>query len=275
MQTYYKILIAKIILKILSMFTLNLKINCKRNGLNWCLDLNEGIDLSIFIFGRFEYEIIKTIKDLKLDNKKNINIIDIGSNIGAQTLQMATCLKNTTIYSIEPTDFAFKKLLLNVNNNPVIKNKIYPSQVLLTDNSKLIPTKIHSSWNLTSKKKPHKKHRGFKKNIKNAKIMSFDQFIKRKKLQNVKLIKLDVDGAELKIFKSGKNFFKKNKPYIIMELAPYLYPEMGYNYIDLLNEIKSIGYKFYSIYPIKKILNINNFIKNINDASSKNILLSI
>ena len=59
MQTYYKILIAKIILKILSMFTLNLKINCKRNGLNWCLDLNEGIDLSIFIFGRFEYEIIK------------------------------------------------------------------------------------------------------------------------------------------------------------------------------------------------------------------------
>lgn len=275
MQTFYKIFIAKIILKILSMFALNLKINCKRNGLNWCLDLNEGIDLSIFIFGRFEYEIIKTIKDLKLDNKKNINIIDIGSNIGAQTLQMATHLKNATIYSIEPTNFAFKKLLLNVNSNPMIKKKIFPSQVLLTDNSKLIPTKIHSSWNLTSKKNPHKKHRGFKKNIKNAKIMSFDQFIKRKKLQNVKLIKLDVDGAELKIFKSGKNFFKKNKPYIIMELAPYLYPEMGYNYIDLLNEIKSIGYKFYSIYPIKKILNISIFIKNINDASSKNILLSI
>ena len=105
--------------------------------------------------------------------------------------------------------------------------------------------------------------------------MSFDQFIKRKEIQNVKLIKIDVDGAELKIFKSGKNFFKKNKPYIIMELAPYLYPELGYNYIDLLNEIKLIGYKFYSLYPIKKIPNINNFIKNINDGSSKNILLKI
>ena len=69
--------------------------------------------------------------------------------------------------------------------------------------------------------------------------------------------------------------FKKNKPYIIMELAPYLYPELGYNYIDLLNEIKLIGYKFYSLYPIKKIPNINNFIKNINDGSSKNILLKI
>ena len=275
MKTYYKILIAKIILKILSMFAFNLKINCKRNSLNWCLDLNEGIDLSIFIFGRFEYEIIKTIKDLKLDSKNNINIIDIGSNIGAQTLQIAMHLKNSTIYSIEPTNFAFKKLLLNLNSNPIIKKKIYANQVLLTDNRKSIPKKIHSSWNLTSKKNPHKKHGGYKKNIKNAKIMSFDQFIKRKKIQNVKMIKLDVDGAELKIFKSGKNFFKKNKPYIIMELAPYLYPELGYNYIDLLNEIKSIGYKIYSIYPVKKISNINNFTKNINNGSSKNILLRI
>jgi len=275
MQTYYKILIAKIILKILSIFTLNLKINCKRNGLNWCLDLNEGIDLSIFIFGRFEYEIIKTIKDLKLDNKQNINIIDIGSNIGAQTLQMATYLKNATIYSIEPTDFAFKKLLLNLNRNPIIKKRIHPNQVLLTDNTKLIPKKIYSSWNLISKKNSHKKHRGFKKFLKNAKIMSFDQFIRTKKIKNIKLIKLDVDGAELKIFKSGKNFFKQNKPYIIMELAPYLYTELGYNYIDLIKEIKLIGYKFYSIYPIKKILNIKNFINNIKDGSSKNILLRI
>ena len=60
-----------------------------------------------------------------------------------------------------------------------------------------------------------------------------------------------------------------------MELAPYLYPEFEYNYVDLLKEIKSIGYEFYSIYPIKKISNINNFIKNINNGSSKNILLKI
>jgi FkbM family methyltransferase len=275
MQTNYKILIAKTILKILSLFMFNLKIICKRNNLNWSLDLNEGIDLSIFIFGRFEYEIIKTIKDLKIDNKKNFSIIDVGSNIGAQTLQIALHLKNSTIYSIEPTDFAFKKLLINLNSNPNIKKRIYASQVLLTNNRKLIPKKIYSSWNLTSINNRHKKHGGFKKTIKNANIMSFDQFIKRKKIQNIKLIKLDVDGAELKILKSGRNFFKKNKPYIIMELAPYLYPEFEYSYVDLLKEIKSIGYEFYSIYPIKKISNINNFIKKIDKGSSKNILLKI
>lgn len=166
-------------------------------------------------------------------------------------------------------------MLLNLNSNPNIKKRIYPSQVLLTNNRKLVPKKIYSSWNLTSINNQHKKHGGFKKNIKNANIMSFDQFIKRKKIQNIKLIKLDVDGAELKILKSGRNFFKKNKPYIIMELAPYLYPEFEYNYVDLLKEIKSIGYKFYSINPIKKISNINNFIKNIDNGSSKNILLKI
>ena len=53
MKTKYKILIAKIIYRILKLFFINDRRKVSRNGINWFLELNEGIDLSIFLFGNF------------------------------------------------------------------------------------------------------------------------------------------------------------------------------------------------------------------------------
>ena len=84
-----------------------------RDKINWKLDLSEGIDLSIFLFGNFENELILMIE--KLSNKKEFDIIDIGANIGVHTLQFAKNYEKAKIYSIEPTLFAYEKLKINVD----------------------------------------------------------------------------------------------------------------------------------------------------------------
>ena len=43
MKTKHKILIAKIIFFIISLFRFKLKVNCRRNNINWNLDLSEAI----------------------------------------------------------------------------------------------------------------------------------------------------------------------------------------------------------------------------------------
>jgi len=53
MKTKNKVLIGGIISKIISFF-LSKKQFVKRNGISWQLDLSEGIDLSIFLFGSSE-----------------------------------------------------------------------------------------------------------------------------------------------------------------------------------------------------------------------------
>ena len=53
MQTKKKILIGGIISKIICFF-LSKRQFVKRNGISWQLDLTEGIDLSIFLFGSSE-----------------------------------------------------------------------------------------------------------------------------------------------------------------------------------------------------------------------------
>ena len=120
MKTKYKIVFAKILYLLIKIFVSKDNVIVKRNDINWHLQLNEGIDLSIFIFGNFEKSILKTSK--KLIGSRPIDIIDIGSNMGVHSLNFAINFKKSKVYSIEPTDFAFNKLLKNLSLNPSIKN---------------------------------------------------------------------------------------------------------------------------------------------------------
>ena len=119
MKTKYKIVFAKILYLLIKIFVSKDNVIVKRNDINWHLQLNEGIDLSIFIFGNFEKSILKTSK--KLIGSRPIDIIDIGSNMGVHSLNFAINFKKSKVYSIEPTDFAFNKLLKNLSLNPSIK----------------------------------------------------------------------------------------------------------------------------------------------------------
>jgi FkbM family methyltransferase len=268
MKTKHKILFAKIISNLITFIYKN-KVLTKRSGIYWSLNLNEGIDLSLFLFGKFENSILEVSK--YLIKNKNVDILDIGSNMGVHSLRLAKIFKNSIIYSIEPTDFAYKKLLKNVSLNNEIKN-IKTSQYFITAKN-IKPKKIYSSWELETRNKQHKKHYGTLKTTRYSEAISLDKFLKEKKIDKKILIKCDVDGNELEVFKSGKNFLKKHKPYIIMELAPYLYPEYGYNVNKLLNLLEEYNYKFYDAKNYSEIKNIYKYANNINDGSSENIFL--
>ena len=62
------------------------------------------------------------------------------------------------------------------------------------------------------------------------------------KLENVTLVKIDVDGYEIDVLKGGRDFFINQQPIIIMELAPYTLEERGKSLCDLLDVVKGMGY---------------------------------
>jgi len=204
MKTKYKILIAKIIYKFISIF-FKKKI-CKRNGIYWNLDLSEAIDLHIFIFGNFEPEIKNLAKQLNLD--KNKIILDIGANFGTQSLQFAKEFENTKIFSIEPTSFAFLKMKKNFDLNDKFSNNLTPLQLFMGAENQNLPKSIYSSWNLNQKDTKHEKHLGSKKETDKATIITLDNFVKIHNISKVDFIKLDVDGFEFSVLNGGLNFLK-------------------------------------------------------------------
>lgn len=270
MKTKQKIFLAKILFFFINFF-LPKQAVIKRNNIFWNLNFSEAIDLHILIFGNFEKEISECAKQLNLNNYKTI--IDIGANFGVQSLQFSKKFNNSKIFAIEPTSYAFRKLQKNLILNPDLSKNIHSFNLFIGSKNQQKPDSIYSSWNLESKKEKHPKHFGEKKDTKNAKIQTLDDFIHENSITNVDFIKLDVDGFEFYVLKGGYNFLRKKKPPIFMELAPYLYNEHGYSKDMLLELIKSLNYKFFDLNSLKEITEIDYKFANIKDGSSENVLL--
>src|ERR1700751_5151651 len=87
----------------------------ERNGIRYHLDLNEGIDFSIYLLGAFEPGTQKTLQKLA---KPGDVVFDIGANIGAHPLTIAQSVgRSGKVYAFEPADFAFAKLQRNLALN--------------------------------------------------------------------------------------------------------------------------------------------------------------
>ena len=261
LSTSKKIFLATILSKLLIFIFKKKKFTVSRNGIKYKTYLDEGVDLGIFLGIKNEKKLF-SIKEY-LNPKKKFDIIDIGSNIGSVTLPLANTFKNSIIYSIEPTVYAFKKLKENVNLNPSLKKRIKIFNYFISQNKKKIKF-VHSSWKLDYHDKKHGIHRGSLKETFNKSI-SLDKLLKKNKTP-IKLIKIDVDGYELDVLKSAKRLLKKEKPIIYFELAPYLYKEMGYTVNHLNNFIKKMGYTFYDE-NFKPIQDIKVFSSKLTDKS--------
>ena len=59
------------------------QVRTRRHGINWNLDLREGIDLTIFMMGAFERDTLRALETLV---RSGATVLDVGANIGAHTL---------------------------------------------------------------------------------------------------------------------------------------------------------------------------------------------
>jgi FkbM family methyltransferase len=251
-STKLKILIASFAQKIINLFYKDVSnISSVRNDIHWSLDLKEGIDFSIFIFGYFEKQTTETLDRLI---KKNYVIIDIGANIGAHTLHMAKNVGDKgKVYAIEPTNYAFNKLERNIAINPAINSRVIAKQLLLIseNNKDTITNGVYSSWPLVRVKNRHHVHRGIEMSISGAEKSTLDNMVIDQQISKIDIIKLDVDGNELDILIGGQKSIIEFKPVFVMELGPDQY-ENNNNFDRVVRLMVSWGYGFYSLDEIVK-----------------------
>ena len=267
LSTKFKIKCASLISDFLVIFLGDKNRIINRNNINYNINLREGIDLSIFLGIQNENSISNINKITNINDKKII--IDIGANIGSVSLPLAKIFRNSRIISIEPTIYAFSKLRKNVSLNPNLKKRIKLLNICIS-NKKMEIKEVHSSWNFLNNGKKHKVHLGTLKKT-SLKMKKLDQICS--KFKNVNLIKIDVDGHELDVLKSGKKTIMKHKPFIYFEFAPYLYREFGYSSEILIKFVKNnLNYIFYDE-KLTKVSNISDFVKKLHNRSQNFFLL--
>lgn len=215
-----------------------------RRGLTYALDLNEGIDFSIFLLGSFEPA---TGAALKRETRPGDTVLDIGANVGAHTLGLAQQVgPYGRVLAFEPTGFAFAKLTRNLSLNPELQGRVTPLKMFLGASSdQPVPESIYSSWPLVSSHQLHEEHLGKAESTADTPSRAIDGVLREQGVSTVDLVKLDVDGFECSVLAGATEMMRRDKPIFVMELAPYVLAERGSSLSELLSFFAPLGYLFY------------------------------
>ena len=220
------------------------EVEVTRDGLRYHLDLSQAIDLTIFVFGRFERS---TVAAFRRYVKPGATVLDIGANIGAQTLQLARLVgPRGRVLSFEPTAFAFAKLNRNLQLNPQIAGRVTALQCFLTGgDGQDLPSAVHSSWTLQRSAEAHEKHLGVPMATAGSRAATLDRVLAEHAIESVDLVKLDVDGFECDVLAGATDMIRRSRPIFVMEIMPYGLVEQGANLDQLLNFLIPSGYRLY------------------------------
>ena len=216
--------------------------------------------------------------------KQNISngdlVMDIGANIGYFTLIMAKGIKeNGKVFSFEPEPKNFELLKKNVETNnysnvilekKAIGNKTGTTKLYLADRK----NNIFSSG----------MHRIFRSDLVSQipdpisiNIIKLDDYLQDLKfIKKIRLIKIDVEGAEFDVLKGMNKILDENKEIeIVMEFSSENLEDYGSNAYDVVNFLMNKGFKLSVINEVEKRMEEVTGIKEIIDSEAKKIGLNI
>lgn len=198
----------------------------------------------VYFMGEYEPAITKIIGTLI---EPGDVCLDIGGNIGwFTTLLQKKVGKNGEVHTFEPVPTTFEVLKKNVksNNN---------SEVVRLNNFALGESEgevnLHLFDNLSD---GHASISDFGQTdfkVYPCRVSTLNSYLKENKIENVKFVKVDVEGAELMMFKGATDLFRQKVP-PIFEIEMALDTTRGFGYLpnDLVKFISSQSeYDFFAI----------------------------
>ena len=242
----------------------------RRKGVFYEVDLTEGIDLSLYVFGGFQDYVTR---NKYFSIPADAVIMDVGANIGSMTFKFAGMAPDGHVYAFEPTDYAFTKLLKNISLNPQFASRITPVQLFLADqNIRTHEMKAYASWKVDgSTPNPHPLHGGEVKSADSVPAVTLDHFCLEKGIQRVDLIKIDTDGYEYKVLNGARQTIKKYLPYVIFEIGGYVLNEQQIEFKQFHDYFENFGYGLLNTKNGKKIT-VQNFTNQIPLKATSDII---
>lgn len=215
-----------------------------RRGISWNIDWNEGIDLSIALFGSFDRDVFLACRRL---SEPGATILDIGANIGAQALPLAEWVGPAgRVIAFEPSDVAVARLRANLDINPALRPRVEVHHAFVGRDGGVAPGSVHSSWPIDGRGGSDVSHGGVRTPAAGARLLCLDRMARDGLLPRVDLLKLDVDGFESDVLGGAQGMLARWKPPIVLELAPSAHDAHGMGrFEEMLESLRGSGYRLF------------------------------
>ena len=208
---------------------------------NGCLvnvDTRSYIEYKIFAEGGYEPHLSTLIKHYL---KPGTSFFDIGANIGIHSLSAAV-IWDTKVYSFEPVAFIREKLNKNIALNRYSTIQVVP--LALSDENKVIKTNYSESSSNQGTFSIVNEDNG----TNSIECIKGDEYVLENKIENISVIKIDVEGFEYSVLTGLANTILKQKPVIFFEFDTY-YIGRDNKTIDDYEKLifEKLEYKIFSI----------------------------
>lgn len=188
--------------------------------------------------GIYEHYIFDYIKE-KL-NVQGTTIIDVGANFGFHSLEFSDLVGDEgKVYSFEPQRLVYYQLCGNVILNG--RANIYTNNVALSDEITILKMEnlqydSNEPINIGNAHLDACTHLAYNM----VDVNTLDSF----NIENVSVLKIDVQGYEPKVLDGAKETIFKNKPIIFIEVEAPQLSIYGWNENDIFTRLDELGYTY-------------------------------
>lgn len=180
-------------------------------------------------------------------------IVDVGAYIGYFSLLASKRVGNSgCVYAFEPVQENYERMMKNLKVNRAYNVKAYNFGLSDRNETLYINVPIQSPGEATLNRNSITEISGnikYKKVVKEIRLRPFDEFYKEIGFKNkIKIIKIDVEGAEYKVLKGMETTLVSNNLLLFMEILPPMLEQMGVSIRELIDFLKSCGFR--TVYSI-------------------------
>ena len=222
------------------------------NGIIWLNDediaiytnADNYIEWTILSNGTYEDEINKLIR---ISLKNGEHALDIGGNIGLQSIRMAQCVGDAgKVFAFEPIIYLQEKFIKNISLNKLSNVTLFPF-ALADEESEADFSVDKTSWNQGTFSLNDKNKQGDKQRVV---IKIADNIPEIQSLSSLAFIKIDVEGFEYQVIQGLKQTLKKHQPRIIFEYDANYWIKTGQSITACYSFLQSLNYIIYQVTPV-------------------------
>jgi len=203
------------------------------------------------------------IKYIAANVQKGWTCVDIGANIGAVSVYLWKYAGNKgNVYSIEADPNNIERIKNNLKINDFPSNQIIAAAI--ADQSGTIKLRCYpgrNGWQTIGNPSFASK---FESHVIEVPAITFEKFVSDKGFNNIDLIKIDVEGAELLVLNGMKKMLEEKRILrIIFEVNPLMLEGMNKSVYDLFSFWDEFDYNLYLLNESGKLEIFNQWPENL------------